>query len=53
MERIFQIDGEKHGAVAFLGNYRALTAADALHQAQVWSHNFYTTYTVSAILPAR
>jgi len=39
--------------VAFLGNYRAMTAADALHQAQVWSHNFYTIYTVSAIFPAR
>jgi hypothetical protein len=53
MERIFQIDGENDGTVAFLGNYRALAAADALHMAQVWSHNFYTTYVVIAILPAR
>ncbi|HSX81976.1 MAG TPA: hypothetical protein VLQ80_25865 [Candidatus Saccharimonadia bacterium] len=52
MERIYQIDGEKDGDTAFLGNYRALTAADALVQAQVWSRNFYTTYVVIAILPA-
>jgi len=52
MERIYQIDGEKGRTVA-PGPLRAMTARTPCTRPQVWSHNFYTIYTVSAIFPAR